>query len=94
LRGSRGLLDRLDRLAVARGDQFLSGSSSASSGVMAGISRFGAGLPPAYMALAFGGAGDSARASISDEPAEDVAQPPSARLNASSAAAAGAVIRL
>jgi hypothetical protein len=61
---------------------------------MAGISRFGGRSSTGIYALAFGGAGDSARASISDEPAEDVAQPPSARLNASSAAAAGAVIRL
>src|SRR6202158_2894746 len=62
---------------------------------MAGFSRFGGRSPTRGETLVLGGAGAaSAGASISDEPAVEVAQPPSERLSNSSAPAASAVICL
>src|SRR5271156_929191 len=67
-------------------------SFDCSAPVMAGFLGLGGRSPTAGDPVVCGGAGTSARASIGDEPAVEVAHPPSERPDSSSAAAANGVV--
>jgi hypothetical protein len=79
------------RLAVARSNQFLL-ELQPFVGCHGGLFALRRQIFYREIAACFGGSGASAHASISDEPAVEVAQPPSERLNKSSAPAASALL--